>query len=66
MDNYELLQKAAKNISKLISLEKAWRDGGYDIEGEIVVFDTVLKLKLKQKFALIRTEIINALNSITP
>ena len=66
MDNYEKLQFAAKQISKLIILEKAWRAGQYEIEGEIVVFDEALKTKLKQKFASIRSEIINSLNSITP
>ena len=66
MDNYEKLQFAAKQISKMIRLEKAWRDGQYEIEGEIVVFDAALKTKLKQKFDSIRTEIINSLNGITP
>jgi len=66
MDNYEKLQFAARKISKLIQLEKAWRAGQYEIEGEIVVFDEALKTKLKQKFAVIRTEIINLLKSITP
>jgi len=66
MDNYEKLQIAARKISKLIQLEKAWRAGQYEIEGEIVVFDEALKTKLKQKFAVIRTEIINSLKSITP
>ena len=66
MDNYERLQFAAKQISRLIRLEKAWRDGEYEIEGEIVLFDSELKTKLKQKFDSIRTEIINSLNSITP
>jgi len=66
MDNYEKLQFAARKISKLIQLEKAWRAGQYEIEGEIVVFDEALKTKLKQKFAVIRTEIINSLKSITP
>jgi len=67
MDNYELLQFTAKQASKLIRLEKAWRDGQIEIEGEtVLIFDEALKTKLKQKFAAIRTEIINALNSITP
>jgi len=66
MDNYEKLQFAAKQISRLIRLEKAWRDGQYEIEGEIAVFDAALKTKLKLKFDSIRTEIINSLNSITP
>ena len=66
MDNYEKLQFAAKQISRLIRLEKAWRDGQYEIEGEIIVFDAALKTKLKLKFDSIRTEIINSLNSITP
>lgn len=66
MNNQEKLQFAAKQISKLIRLEQAWRAGEYEIEGEIVVFDAALKTKLKQKFSAIRTEIINTLNSITP
>ncbi len=66
MDNQEKLQFAAKQTSKLIRLEQAWRDGEYVIEGEKVVFDAALKAKLKQKFASIRTEAINALNGVTP
>lgn len=66
MENYELLQSAAKDISKLIRLEQAWRDGQLEIEGEIIVFDQAYKTKLKQKFASIRSDIITALNSITP
>lgn len=66
MDNYELLQFAAKQISKLIKLEQAWRDGQIEIEGEVVVFDAALKTKLKQKFAAIRTDCITALNGVTP
>ena len=66
MDNYEKLQFAAKQISKLILLEKAWRAGQYEIEGEIIVFDEALKAKLKQKFASTRTDTIDALNAITP
>jgi len=65
MDNYEKLQFAAKQISKLIKLEQAWRDGQIEIEGEIVVFDAALKTKLKQKFANLRIDLISAVNSVT-
>ena len=67
MDNYELLQTAAKNISKLIRLEKAWREGQIEVGDETpLIFDEALKTRLKQQFASIRTEVITALNSITP
>lgn len=66
MDNYERLQFAAKQISKLIRLEQAWRAGQIEIEGEIVVFDAALKTKLKQKFAAIRTDCIIAINGVSP
>jgi len=66
MSNEELLQRASKDISKLIRLEQAWRDGQIVIEGETIVFDQAFKTKLKQKFASIRSECIDALNSITP
>ena len=66
MDNYEKLQFAAKQISKLIILQKGWRDGQFMIEGEVIEFEEELKTKLKQKFAAIRSETITTLNSITP
>ena len=66
MDNTELLQQAAKDISKLIRLEQAWRAGQVEIEGEVIVFDQAYKTKLKQKFASIRSDCIDALNAITP
>ena len=66
MDNYEKLQFAARQISKLIRLEQAWREGQIEIEGEIVVFDAALKTKLKQKFAALRTDCIAALNGVIP
>ena len=67
MDNYELLQLAAKNISKLITLEKAWRDGHVVIDGVVVAtFGPAVETALKQKFASIRTETIDALNGVTP
>lgn len=66
MDNYEQLQFASKQISKLIRLETAWRAGQYEIEGEVIVFDAAMKTKLKQKFASIRTKSIDALNNVTP
>ena len=66
MDNYENLQFAAKQISKLIRLEQAWRAGEFLIEDEKIIFDEVFKTKLKQKFASIRTETIEALNAIAP
>lgn len=66
MDNYEKLQFAARQISKMIRLEQAWREGQMEIEGETVVFDATLKTKLKQKFAALRTECIAALNGVIP
>lgn len=66
MDNYERLQLAARNISKLIRFEKAWREGQYEVDGEIVVFNEEFKTRIKQKFAAIRTETIAALNGIVP
>lgn len=67
MDNYERLQSAAKNISKLIRLEQAWRDGQVVIEDEVVAtFGPATETLLKQKFASIRTETIDALNGIAP
>ena len=67
MDNYEKLQLTAKQISKLIRLEKAWRAGQIEVGDEtVLIFDAALKTKLKQKFASIRSETITALNSITP
>lgn len=66
MNNYENLQFAAKQISKLIRLEAAWRAGQIEIEGETIVFDAALKTKLKQKFASIRTDCIDALNGVSP
>lgn len=67
MDNYERLQLAAKNISRLIRLEKAWRDGHVEVDGEVVaMFGPEVKTALKQKFASIRTETINSLNGVTP
>jgi len=66
MNNYEKLQFAAKQISRMIRLEQAWRDGQIVIEDEIVIFDPALKTKLKQKFVTIRADCINALNGITP
>ena len=67
MDNYEKLQFAAKQISKLIKLEQAWRAGHVEIEGEVVAtFGPATQTALKQKFASIRTEAIDALNGVTP
>ena len=67
MDNYENLQFAAKQISKLIRLEEVWRQAQIVVEGEVVAdIGPVVQTKLKQKFAAIRAECIDALNSITP
>ena len=67
MDNYEHLQFAAKQISKLIRLEQAWRDGHVEIEGEVVAtFGPATQTVLKQKFASIRTDCIAALNAVSP
>ncbi len=67
MDNYENLQFAAKQISKLIRLEEVWRQAQIVVEGEVVAdIGPAVQTKLKQKFAAIRAECIDALNSITP
>ena len=67
MDNYEKLQLAAKQISMLIRLEQVWRQAQIIVD-DVVVSDIgpAVKIQLKQRFAAIRIEIINALNSITP
>lgn len=67
MDNYELLQLAAKKISRLIRLEKAWRDGHVEIDGDVVAtFGPATQTLLKQKFATIRSDCIEALNGVAP
>ena len=65
MDNYEKLQFAAKQISRMIRLEKAWRDGQIMIEDQTIIFDAAVKTNLKQKFNAIRAECIIAINGIT-
>ena len=67
MDNYELLQTAAKNISKLIRLEELWRASEISVD-DVVVADIgpAVQTKLKQKFATIRTETVNAINGVSP
>ena len=67
MDNYEKLQFAAKQISKLIRLEQVWRESQIVVEGEVVAdIGPAVQTKLKQKFASIRSDCIDALNGITP
>jgi hypothetical protein len=67
MDNYEKLQFAAKQISKLIRLEQVWRQAQIVVEGEVVAeIGPAVQTKLKQKFASIRTKCIAALNGVTP
>jgi len=65
MNNYEKLQFVAKQISRMIRLEQAWRDGQIMIEDETIIFDAAVKTNLKQKFNAIRTECITAINRVT-
>ena len=67
MDNYERLQFAAKQISKLILLEETWRQAQIVIEGEVVAdIGPAVQTKLKLKFRDIRAQCITALNNILP
>lgn len=64
MNNYERLQFAVQQVSKMIQLEKAWREGQVVIQGEVVPFTPELKVRFKQNFASLRTATIDALNNI--
>ena len=66
MDNYERLQFAAGQVSKMIQLEKAWREGQIEIQGEVITFTPELKAKFKANFVSLRAATIDALNNIRP
>lgn len=65
LSNAEKLQACSKLMSRLILLEKVYRQGTVLVDDETYDFPDAFKNTLKAKFATLRSELIAELRSIT-